>query len=93
MPGSLSEDQLAARILDGSYHRRERLQAAIVLASGPDIAFTSDPDTVDGMRHLAAPNSLVSLENQLVGWAAVEDGTWKHSLSLFDMQELTKITS
>jgi hypothetical protein len=91
-PGSLSEDELAAKILDGSYHERERLQAVVVLAGGPDIAFTSDPDTSDGMRHLAAPETRVSLANQIVGWAEYVDGDWRHSLTCFDAVALRGLT-
>ncbi|HEV3002194.1 MAG TPA: hypothetical protein VGW75_15740 [Solirubrobacteraceae bacterium] len=83
-PGSRTEEDLAGRILDGSYHEREKLRAVVVLASGPDITFESDPDTRDGMRHLADPGSLVELPNQIVGWAAIVDGQWQHSLTLFD---------
>jgi hypothetical protein len=89
MPGEVAEEDLAALILDGSYIRRERLQAAVVMAAGPDIAFTSDPDTKDGMRFLSPPGSLVPLPNQIVGWAAVVDGTWRHALTLFDPAVLT----
>jgi hypothetical protein len=83
-PGSLSENELASKILDGSYHERERLQAVVVLTGGPDVTFTSDPDTADGMRYLADPEAHISLANQIVGWAEWIGDEWQHSLTCFD---------
>jgi hypothetical protein len=93
VPGAKSEDELAGLILDGTFHERERLQAVVVLAPGPDVAFTSDPDTPLGMRYLADPGRHVPLRNQIVGWAAKFDGEWRHSRTLFDPDALRLLTS
>jgi hypothetical protein len=83
-PGSLTEDELARRLLDGSFHQRERLQAVVVLTADSDLAFTSDPDTPDGMRFLADPGSVVLLGRQLVGFAERVGNQWRHSRRCFD---------
>jgi hypothetical protein len=87
-PGSLSEEQLARRILDGSFFERKRLQAAVVLATGPQVAFTSDPGTADGMRYLAGPGSSIELSRQIVGFAERVGSRWRHSEGCFDSSRL-----
>jgi hypothetical protein len=83
-PGSLSEEKLARRILDGSFFERRRLQAAVVLFAGPQVAFTSDPGTADGMRYLAGPGSSIQLSRQIVGFAERVGSRWRHSRDCFD---------
>jgi hypothetical protein len=82
-PGSLTEDELARRLLDGAFLERGRLQAAVVLA-GPGVVLTSDPDTPDGMRLLADPGSLVQLPDQIIGSAERVGDRWRHSRGCFD---------
>jgi hypothetical protein len=87
-PGSLAEDQLARLLLDGAFHERERLRAAVVLAAHPAIVLTSDPDTSDGMRLLAHPGSVVRLRDQIVGFAERAGSEWRHSRDCFDSVHL-----
>lgn len=90
-PGSLSEEKLARRIRDGSYFERRRLQAAVVLFAGPQVAFTSDPDTADGMRCLAGPGSSIQLSRQIVGFAEHVGSRWLHSEGCFDSARLSTL--
>jgi hypothetical protein len=83
-PGSLTEDELARRLLDGSFHERERLQAVVVLTADFSPGFTSDPDTPDGMRFLADPGSIVWLPKQIIGVAECDGSQWRHSRHCFD---------
>ena len=83
-PGSLSEEDLASRLLDGSFFERRRLQAAVVLTAGPPVAFTSDLDTPHGMRFLADPGSIVHLRRQIVGFAERVGDRWRHSEGCLD---------
>lgn len=87
-PGSLTEDELARRLLDGAFHKRDRLQAAVVLAARPAIVLTSDPDTPDGMRLLADPGSTVRLPDQIIGFAERGGDRWRHSRGCFDSVHL-----
>jgi hypothetical protein len=91
-PGSLSEEELARRILDGSFYERRRLQAAVVLVAGSRVAFTSDPGTVDGMRYLADPGSRLRLFGQIIGFAERVGSQWRHSQSCFDAALLRTLT-
>ena len=83
-PGSLSDEKLARRIRDGSLFERQRLQAAVVLSAGPQVAFTSDPGTADGMRFLAGPGSSIQLSRQIMGFAERVGSRWRHSRDCFD---------
>ncbi len=87
-PGSLTEDELARRLLDGAFQNRERLQAAVVLVADSGIVLTSDPDTPDGMRLLADPGSDVSLPHQIIGFAERAGSRWRHSRDCFDAVRL-----
>jgi hypothetical protein len=83
-PGSLIEDELARRLLDGSFRKRSRLRAAVVLTADVDLALISDPDTPDGMRFVANPGSCVLLPRQIVGFAERVGSRWRHSRGCFD---------
>jgi hypothetical protein len=83
-PGSLSEETLARRILDGSFFERRRLRAAVVLSAGPQVVFTSDPGTADGMRYLTDPDSHIRLSRQIIGFAECTGSQWRHSAGCFD---------
>lgn len=87
-PGSLTEDELARRLLDGAFYERHRLQAAVVLVTHPDVVLTSDPETPDGMRFLADPGSIVRLPDQIVGFAERVGSQWRHSRNCFDSVHL-----
>jgi len=91
-PGSLSEEKLARRIRDGSFFERRRLQTAVVLSAGPQVAFTSDPGTADGMRYLAGPGSSIQLSRQIVGFAERAGSQWRHSEGCFDPARLRMLT-
>jgi hypothetical protein len=87
-PGSLTEDELARRLLDGAFHERHRLQAAVVLVAHPAIVLTSDPDTRDGMLLLADPGSTVRLPDQIIGFAERIGSQWWHSRACFEPTHL-----
>jgi hypothetical protein len=87
-PGSLTEDELARRLLDGAFAERDRLQAAVVLVADPAIVLISDPDTRDGMLHLADPGSLVQLPDQITGFAQRAGSRWRHSRGCFEPAHL-----
>lgn len=90
-PGSLTEDELARRLLDGAFHERDWLQAAVVLVAHPAIVLTSDPDTRDGMLLLADPGSLVQLPDQIIGFAERDGNRWRHSRSCFEPAHLRSL--
>jgi hypothetical protein len=87
-PGSLTEDEMARRLRDGSFRKRDRLRAVVVLTADADLVFTSDPDTPDGMRFLADPNSRVLLPRQIIGFAERVGSQWRHSRGCFDQAVL-----
>lgn len=91
-PGSLIEDELARRLLDGAFHERDRLQAAVVLVAHPAIVLISDPDTRDGMLHPADPGSLVQLPDQIIGLAQRAGSRWRHSRGCFEPAHLHMLT-
>jgi hypothetical protein len=87
-PGALTEENLARRLLDGAFHERDRLQAAVVLLAHPAIVLLSDPDTRDGMLLRADPGSLVQLPDQIIGFAERDGNRWRHSRACFDSIQL-----
>jgi hypothetical protein len=90
-PGSLTEAELARRLLDGAFYERKRLRAVVVLAADPDIVLTNDPDTPDGMRFLADPGSEVLLPHQIIGFAERAGSRWRHSRDCFDAAQLREL--
>jgi hypothetical protein len=90
-PGSLTEDELARRLLDGAFHERDRLQAVVVLIADPGVVLSSDPDTPDGMRLLADPGSIVQLRDQIIGFAERAGSGWRHSRGCFDSTVLRRL--
>jgi hypothetical protein len=78
-PGELSSVELLNALFDGT-RDIERTQASVVLRTGP----------IDFHRvhrrawWCPAPvGSALDLSTQLVGWAAIEDGQWVYSPSLY----------
>jgi hypothetical protein len=79
-------------LLDGAFHERDRLQAAVVLVAHPAIVLISDPDTRDGMLHPADPGSLVQLPDQIIGLAQRAGSRWRHSRGCFEPAHLHMLT-
>jgi hypothetical protein len=79
-PGSLSDEDMLNALLDGT-RELERVQAAVVLADDPALAFVREGRSA--WVHVAPAGTSLDLEDIVVGRAFQGDGLWHYDETLW----------